>query len=372
MSISVADNFSYLGTKPLDARVKYSSVADMVAVSASNLYDGCLAYVTATKKNYQYDSTNTSDPTLGKWRELEAGGGGSTYTAGDGIDITSDVISTKQSASGDIDEIIDVYPQAGNLVSIVNAFNKGDIYSTTERMIGQWQDSKPLYQKTISCGALPNNDVKNVNVGTTGITVVKMFGIAIRAGQYDLPLPYTGVDASSNPTDTSVREREIALHYAESLNQIVIRTYTDRSAWTNTYVTIQYTKSTDTAISIGETTEYSTTEKVVGTWVSGEPIYQKTVQVTLPTTSSQGTIAESYVSLNESIDKFISVDGFFIVTGNGVNMPINASWHSNVFTLVRGINNSASSNKNSLHIENTNNTWNGLTAYVTIQYTKTT
>ena len=116
-------------------------------------------------------------------------------------------------------------------------------YSTSEKVVGRWINGATLYQKTIDCGALPNNDVKNVNVGVTGITVVKMSGIAIREGQYDLPLPYTGVDASSSPTDTSVREREIALHYAESLNQLVIRTYTDRSAWTNTYVTIQYTKS---------------------------------------------------------------------------------------------------------------------------------
>ena len=81
MAIQVADNFSYQGAKPLDPRLKYNSVADMVAVSASTLYDGILAYVTATKTYYTYDSTNDVDVTLGKWRELETGGsGGSTFT----------------------------------------------------------------------------------------------------------------------------------------------------------------------------------------------------------------------------------------------------------------------------------------------------
>ena len=74
MAISVADNFQYLGTKPLDARLKFASVSDMVSTAAASLYDGCFAYVTATKKYYSYDSTNTVDVTLGKWREYSSGG----------------------------------------------------------------------------------------------------------------------------------------------------------------------------------------------------------------------------------------------------------------------------------------------------------
>ena len=76
MAINVADNFSYKGGKPLDNRTKYSTIASMVATPAADLYDGCLAYVTSTKKNYQYDSTNTVDENLGKWRELQTGGSG--------------------------------------------------------------------------------------------------------------------------------------------------------------------------------------------------------------------------------------------------------------------------------------------------------
>ena len=77
MSINIADNFQYRGNKPLDSRVTYSTVADMKAVAEADLYDGCEAYVTATKKFYSYDSSNSVDDTTGKWRERESGGGGS-------------------------------------------------------------------------------------------------------------------------------------------------------------------------------------------------------------------------------------------------------------------------------------------------------
>ena len=82
MAISVADNFQYLGTKPLDARLKFASVSDMASTAAASLYDGCFAYVTATKKYYSYDSTNDVDPTLGKWREFTSGSGSADVVSG--------------------------------------------------------------------------------------------------------------------------------------------------------------------------------------------------------------------------------------------------------------------------------------------------
>ena len=44
MSISISDNFSYQGRKPLDTRLYYDTLADMAAISDSNLYEGILAY----------------------------------------------------------------------------------------------------------------------------------------------------------------------------------------------------------------------------------------------------------------------------------------------------------------------------------------
>ena len=80
MALTLGDNFSYQGAKPLDARLVYSTVASMKAVADSTMYDGCMAYCTATSKTYQWKSTNAVDETTGKWREFTSGGGSSVVS----------------------------------------------------------------------------------------------------------------------------------------------------------------------------------------------------------------------------------------------------------------------------------------------------
>ena len=200
-------------------------------------------------------------------------------------------------------------PDANILTSfsvVGNRFDKANIYTTTEKMVGSYM-GKPLYQKTISCGALPNNTVKNVDVGTSDIIVVNMKGIAINPNNYDLPLPYTGLDASASPTDTSVREREIAIHYSEPLHSIIIRTYTDRSNWTATYITIQYTKNSDGTVRVGTGNDYSTDEQIIGSWIDGKPLYQKTFNGIL--TQAVQNIAHNIAN----IDSILPITGTLLV-----------------------------------------------------------
>jgi len=70
-------------------------------------------------------------------------GGGTTYTAGDGIDITSDVISTDNLQSGDMDDVVTPLPA----VTTRKEFIK---YSTDEQIVGEWIDGKPVYQKVFT------------------------------------------------------------------------------------------------------------------------------------------------------------------------------------------------------------------------------
>ena len=86
MSINIGDNISYQGAKPLDNRIKYDTVSAMAGTSDTTLYDGCIAYCVESDKTYQWKSTNTSDPTTGKWREFTTGGSSDTVpvTATDG------------------------------------------------------------------------------------------------------------------------------------------------------------------------------------------------------------------------------------------------------------------------------------------------
>lgn len=146
-----------------------------------------------------------------------------------------------------------------------NEFGAENILSLTEKMIGQWTDGKPLYQKTVNCGALPNNNDKNVPHGISNLdTIYYIQGIAVNNG-VSIPLVFAWKDNINS----------VASNYVDG-NNIVLGAGIDRSAFT-AYVTLRYTKTTDSAMSIGAPNDYSTTEKIVGTWIDGKPLYQKTI-----------------------------------------------------------------------------------------------
>ena len=106
-------------------------------------------------------------------------------------------------------------------------------YSTTEKVVGTWIDGKPLYQKTVDCGALPNKTEKTVAYGISNLGyVVSIDGFATNlTNHYALPfITSTGSDqvvVSVNATN------------------IRVTSASDRSNITTSYVTLQYTKTTD-------------------------------------------------------------------------------------------------------------------------------
>lgn len=205
MALTLGDNFSYGGSKPLDARLTYSTLADMKAVADSTMYNGCLAYCVATDKTYQWKSTNTVDADTGRWREFSSGGssedpnayhtGDTAFTAiadGDYIPVydTSDT-AKKKTLWSNIKSVLKTYfdtfystvgsrgtPTSGGTdLSLVNtgdmytwnakqnaltagtniAISSDNVISTTstyttryltsEQVVGTWIDGKPLYQK---------------------------------------------------------------------------------------------------------------------------------------------------------------------------------------------------------------------------------
>lgn len=149
------------------------------------------------------------------------------------------------------------------------------IYSDIEREIGVWRDGKPLYQKTVFVGALPNNSTKTVahNISDYDFIVsIKGSAQATSDPDYNEVLPFVNVDYRWN-----VQLDVIGAN-------IKITTITDASAYDKAYVTLQYTKTTDTAGSGKYTTlgvpsvHYSTDEQIIGTWIDGSTLYQKTVE----------------------------------------------------------------------------------------------
>lgn len=140
------------------------------------------------------------------------------------------------------------------------------IYSEEEREVGVWKDGKPLYQKTIDFGALPNNTSKSVASGLTGVSVKSIFGTAMASNGFTVTLPHAELSGTGS----------IDVSYLAD-NNVRISTDYDYSAYSSC-ITLQYTKTTDTAGSgtwtpTGEYAEhYSTTPEVIGTWIDGKTI----------------------------------------------------------------------------------------------------
>ena len=136
-----------------------------------------------------------------------------------------------------------ILPYLGGMPDVLaNKFNRSDLYSTDEKLIGRWIDGKPIWQK-----------IDNI---------CNLFGLAKGDSEWRY-LPYSSGDL------TYVISLDVQ---GSDIRIITKRNYSDMSA----YVTIQYTKTTDPAVEIGDDTDYSTTEKIVGTWIDGKPVYQKT------------------------------------------------------------------------------------------------
>ena len=116
-----------------------------------------------------------------------------------------------------------------------NYIDNSNSYSTDEvKTGGKWIDGKPIYRKTIDCGALPNNTTKKVAHGISNLgRVIKTEGYSVgtagSAGSF-IPVPYVSGVPMAVYIDTT---------------DIVLQTSGTYSNYADTYVTIEYTKTTD-------------------------------------------------------------------------------------------------------------------------------
>ena len=182
-----------------------------------------------------------------------------------------------------------------------------ECYSTEEREVGCWVDGKPLYQKTLSIPTSSQNttyDVSSLNIDTC----VKID--AFMSGNGSVPDGYWY--NSSN---------YVSVNYYDG--DLYINAPTQYSNNSPCIVTLQYTKTTDTAGSGSWTPQgvpavhYSTEEQVIGTWIDGRALYEKTFNVG---DISSGTGKD----ITHNISNFghlVKVDGYG-VENNGNCVPI--------------------------------------------------
>lgn len=163
------------------------------------------------------------------------------------------------------------------------------IYSEEEREIGVWTDGKPLYQKTwiyTATSVITSSTViGNYDANTTEI---KAISSQATEGTTDYLLPYVGGGGGYSSITTSNGNILLAVSNASWGNGSIIK------------VTIQYTKTSDTPGSGTWTPQgvpavhYDGDEKVVGTWIDGSTLYEKSYHV--PTVTSTYIIIDSTIS----------------------------------------------------------------------------
>ena len=158
------------------------------------------------------------------------------------------------------------------------------IYSTEEREIGVWTDGKPLYQNTwIFSSTLLC--ITNTWVDTD-----------ISNSSFDKIVKSICANAAGTVYDCFAGNCNANSGYIQLLNTRNTNTGID-------VLTLQYTKTTDVAGSGTWTPQgvpahhYSTSEQVIGTWLNGKTLYEKTWYFQ----SSMISIGTNWTSLNINV-----------------------------------------------------------------------
>lgn len=196
------------------------------------------------------------------------------------------------------------------------------VYSTEEQEIGVWTDGKPLYQKTIDTGALPNASSTSTAHGISNLEeVVDIEGVCYQStNKFWRSLPLITDNNTNYLCTVSVNATYVYLYGRNA----------DLSNYTESYITLRYTKSTDTAGS-GKWTpqgvpsiKYSTSEQIIGTWTDGKTLYQKTVDIELADSSNMQTFTASSLAIGVTQ---VIVDACF--KNSGGQQLRQAAWFGN-------------------------------------------
>ena len=220
------------------------------------------------------------------------------------------------------------------------AINCGDIYSEEEREVGVWTDGKPLYQKTF---------VGNINLETSTWTELGSV-----ANVEELVFIKGTVDYGSGVTEEPyIRGRYYSGKVYYYTNQLIPGTGHGN-------ITIQYTKTTDQPGSGTWTPEgqlshhYSTSEKVVGTWIDGSTVYERTWDL------SSSPVQLRY---NDWVDSGIP-------SSEGIEHIIDARCLESRYNLIPSVEVMVGAGNHPVGLNCVTNTTQRQVGYLTLQYTK--
>lgn len=234
-----------------------------------------------------------------------------------------------------------------------SAIELASCYSTEEKQVGCWTDGKPLYQKTLHLSGTASSNDYNINETLDATFEIKhiLDGGCWRGGTLFNPSIYP--------------PQPIWYRYAfdPSSHILNLRVGNSNNNAIEAYVTIQYTKTTDTAgsgiwtPSGSYAVHYSETEHVIGTWIDGKPLYEITIDGgALPSGTSKT------ITTPANIKRVIDFEGVAYNDADDRPLPFSAN------------------NNNEIRVDRAQGvlriitfaTWNGYSFYLTIRYTKTT
>lgn len=221
------------------------------------------------------------------------------------------------------------------------------IYSKYEKQVGTWIDDKPLYQKTVPFTA--DSGYQQLSLGITDIDIIFVLEAYIKTS--------VEVAVLSSYRSTSPSSEEFIGLLNPPRNTFDYRCGTDLIGGAG-YVTVQYTKTTDTAgsgsyNSLGvPMVHYDDTEQVIGTWF-GQTLYERSYEFSSDLNWAGDSWTDTSIS-NSGMAKIIDVKGVSSA-GTCFNGCISASRDSG----------------NYVRLLNTRNA-NIAVRYLTLQYTKST
>ena len=258
-----------------------------------------------------------------------------------------------------------ILPYLGGMPeALANKFDKSELYSTDEKIVGCWTDGKPLYQKTIVTTTGPDANLKLVSIGASvDYGTVKSAVVTDTDGHY-----FNAYCTAMDNTNSLIRVAIFANN--ASANENMLRIDCTVSFWQNKplWVTVQYTKTTDAANSFkyGTETDYSTDEKIVGTWIDGKPLYQKTFTGIKTISTSESTLE---VSLDNTCD---IIDWKGVVSPNVSNKRLYKFGYLNTAATISGGSIVSVFPENNVFYVRATTSFTDATYWLTVQYTKTT
>lgn len=372
MAISLIDNLKIQNKKQNVERDSFATILDMVSYSPNYLPNIFHAMCEETGKMYVYNVNNDIDPVLGRWRVLEGSGGGTA-------DVPIEKIS--ELTKSDIEALVNLTPeQITNLQSLIDdasistthTNSSSHIYMAIQDAIAECKDDtiKQIAKKVSGSYKIANTTADIVSAdyiyllsnGTNYDLYVLVDGTATKVGDTNIDLSEyikatdladymktsdaDGKFATITTVDGKVDKTDIitALGSSATDEQVysakVVNAELDNKVDITDFDTLKTT--VDEKANKDDINNYSTNERVIGTWIDGKPIYR--IYVSFPICELKPNVwnivnSLSIMGIDEIIDARAKRDADnsiiqLAVRSSGTSIEVNPSTNFSIDKLI--------------------------------------